>query len=100
MKYNKGRQTSHSMKHRLGGETMRAKTLLRLTRELRNETITSMAKELKIGISRYYMIETGDRPATPELAKRISEILKVKQDDIFLPQTFTAREIEHSKSTA
>jgi len=79
---------------------MKAKTMLRLTRELRNETITSMAKKLKIGVSRYYMIESGERPAPPRIAKQISEILNVKQEDIFLPQSFTAREIEPSRSDA
>ena len=79
---------------------MQAKTLLRLTREIRKETITSMAEKLEIGISRYYMIEVGDRPATPEIAKHISEILKVKQEDIFLPQSFTAREIEQPTKKA
>lgn len=79
---------------------MKAKTMLRLTRELKKETITSMANKLKIGISRYYMIESGERPASPKLARQISEILNVKQEDIFLPQSFTAREISKSKSTA
>jgi|GEM_PF-795626 len=72
---------------------MKPKTALRLTRELRNETITSMAEKLNIGVSRYYMIETGERAATLEIVKRISEILNVKQEDIFLPHRFTACEI-------
>lgn len=74
--------------------------MLRITRELKNETITSMANKLNIGVSRYYMIEIGDRPATPKIAKQISEILKVKQEDIFLPQRFTARETRQSKTIA
>lgn len=44
------------------------------------------------------MIEVGERPATPKLAKQISEILGVKQEDIFLPQSFTARHIETAPS--
>ena len=72
---------------------MKDKTMLRLTRELKNETITSMANKLNVCISRYYMIESGERPATPIIAKQISEILNVKQEDIFLPNSFTAREI-------
>jgi len=71
---------------------MKPKTLLKLTRERKNETITSMANKLNICISRYYMIESGERPATPDIAARISEILDVKQEDIFLPQSFTARD--------
>lgn len=59
-----------------------------------------MANKLDIGISRYYMIEAGDRPATPKIANQISEILNVKQEDIFLPQSFTAREISKTRSTA
>lgn len=79
---------------------MKTKTALRLTRELKSETITSMANKLNIGVSRYYMIEVGERPATPKIAKQISEILNAKQEDIFLPQRFTAREISKSQSTA
>ncbi len=79
---------------------MKTKTMLRITRELKNETITSMADKLNLGVSRYYMIETGERPATPKIAKQISEILKVKQEDIFLPHRFTAREIKQSKTIA
>jgi len=71
---------------------VKSKTMLRTTRELNKETITSMANKLKIGISRYYMIESGERPANQKIAKQISEILKVKQEDIFLPIRFTARE--------
>lgn len=38
------------------------------------------------------MIEKGERPATPELAEQIASLLKVKKEDIFLPQSFTVRE--------
>ncbi len=79
---------------------MKTKTTLRIIRELKKETITSMASKLNLGISRYYMIEAGERPATPKIAKQISEILKVKQEDIFLPHRFTAREMGESKTTA
>lgn len=79
---------------------MKTKTILRLTRELKNETITSMADKLNLGVSRYYMIETGERPATPKIAKQIAEILKVRQEDIFLPHRFTARDIRQSKTIA
>ena len=78
---------------------MKAKTILRTNRELKKETITSMANKLKIGISRYYMIESGERPANMEIAKQISEILNIKQEDIFLPISFTARESREAKST-
>ena len=71
---------------------MKAKTILRLIRESRRETVSSMAKRLNLSISRYYMIEAGERPATPDIAKLISELLQMQQEDIFLPRSFTARE--------
>ncbi len=71
---------------------MKAKTILRLIRESRRETVSSMAKRLNLSISRYYMIEAGERHATPDIAKLISELLRVQQEDIFLPRNFTARE--------
>lgn len=79
---------------------MKAKTMLRLARESGKETVSSMANRLNIGISRYYMIETGERPASPIIAKKISEILNVPQDHIFLPQSFTARDVKQGKNTA
>ena len=72
---------------------MEEKTLLRKAREERGETITGMANKLGIGVSRYFYIENGERPATPELAKEISMILNVNEEDIFLPQSFTVRKI-------
>lgn len=77
---------------------MEAKTKLRLVRDLKGETVSSMAKVLNIGVSRYYMIETGQRPATPRIAEKIALILGVKQMDIFLPQSFIARDIDASKA--
>jgi transcriptional regulator with XRE-family HTH domain len=67
---------------------------LRELREQRGETITSMAAKLEIGVSRYYMIESGARPASPELAEKIAKILGVETEYLFLPQSFTVREVE------
>jgi DNA-binding XRE family transcriptional regulator len=50
-----------------------------------------MAKQLNIGVSRYYLIESGMRPATRELAEAIGQILQVSSDSIFLPVSFTVR---------
>ena len=73
---------------------MKAITNLRKTREMRGETVTSMAHKLNIGVSRYYMIEIGERPASAEIAEKVSSILKVNQNKIFLPQSFTTRDIK------
>ena len=67
---------------------MKAKTILRLIRESRRETVSSMAKRLNLSISRYYMIEAGERPATPDIAKLISELLQMQQEDIFFAAKF------------
>jgi transcriptional regulator with XRE-family HTH domain len=71
-------------------------SILRELREQRGETITSMAAKLEIGVSRYYMIESGARPASPELAEKIAAILGVETEHLFLPQSFTVREVEAS----
>jgi len=73
---------------------------LRALREKKGETVTSMAAKLDIGVSRYYMIETGARPATPELAARIAAILGVDQNALFLPQSFTVREVDLAKEAS
>jgi len=66
-------------------------TELRKLREARGESLTGMAKQLNIGASRYYLIESGMRPATRELAEAIGQILQVSSDSIFLPVSFTVR---------
>ncbi len=72
-------------------------TELKKYREAAGETVTSMAKKLRIGVSRYHMIESGERPATPEIARRVSEIIGVPQENIFLPQSFTVRKYAVSR---
>ena len=67
-------------------------SVLRLLRERVGETVTSMAAKLDIGISRYWMIESGTRPATPELADKIAKIVGTETAVLFLPQSFTVRE--------
>lgn len=69
-------------------------TGLRVAREAKGQTVSGMAKALRIGVSRYHMIESGDRPATPELAERISAALGLPKDSLFLPQSFTVRKGE------
>jgi transcriptional regulator with XRE-family HTH domain len=66
-------------------------TELRKLREARGESLTGMAKQLNIGVSRYYLIESGMRPATRELAEAIGQILQVSSGSIFLPVSFTVR---------
>jgi transcriptional regulator with XRE-family HTH domain len=70
------------------------KSQLKIFRVQKDETLESMAGKLHIGISRYYYIENGKRPATPVLAEKIANILGVKEDEIFLPQSFTVRKLE------
>ncbi len=75
-------------------------SMIRHIREQRSETISSMAKKLGIGASRYYMIENGERPATPELALAIARILGVETETLFLPQSFTARQTKEATDNA
>ena len=78
---------------------MQAKTLLKVIREDKKISLSEMARALKIGVSRYFMIENGERPATPELAERIAIILGVPKDVLFLPRGFTARKIHDEETT-
>jgi transcriptional regulator with XRE-family HTH domain len=66
--------------------------VLKQVREQRGETVTSMARKLGVGVSRYYMIESGARPATSELVRQIAVILGMKSEALFLPLSFTVRE--------
>ncbi len=75
-------------------------TKLRLIRKKKGETVSGMARKLKIGVSRYYMIETGERPATPEIAENIAKLLKVKTQSIFVPNSFTVRQVGDDKVTS
>jgi hypothetical protein len=53
--------------------------------------LESMESKLQIGFSPYDYIEIGKRPASPVLAEKIANIRSVKEDEIFLPQSFTGR---------
>ena len=75
-------------------------TKLRLIRKKKGETVSGMARKLKIGVSRYYMIETGERPATPEIAENIAKLLNVKTQSIFVPNSFTVRQVDDDKATS
>lgn len=75
---------------------MQCKTSLQIVREQAGETLSSMASKLEIGVSRYYMIEKGERPANPNLVAKIAYLLKVKVEQIFSPHSFTVREETNS----
>lgn len=66
---------------------------LRIARERQGLTQTELAKRAGILVSRYNMIEKGHRPATPEIAQRVAGILEVSVDAVFLPGSFTIREL-------
>lgn len=71
---------------------IKAKSKLKSIRENRGITLAEVANHAKIGISRYYMIESGDRPATEQLANDIADFFGLSRDEIFSPNTFTVRE--------
>lgn len=52
-------------------------------------TQEQMAKKLEIAPSTYNQYETGARKVPENIATRISVILKVDRDKIFLPTKFT-----------
>ncbi len=69
-----------------------AETVLRQVRLAKGISLTAMADRLGILASRLSMIESGQRPVTPDLAQSIAEALGVRQEDLFMPDSFTARE--------
>lgn len=54
--------------------------------------MTALANSVGIAPSRMSMIETGQRPASRELAQKIADELCVPLEDVFLPDSFTVRE--------
>lgn len=59
---------------------------------------TQLAALAGIPISTYSMIESGERSAGKEVAKRLGELLGVSPEDIFLPERFTVRETRDETS--
>ncbi|OOM81753.1 helix-turn-helix protein [Clostridium puniceum] len=57
--------------------------LIKQYREKAGLTQQEMAKQLKIAVSTYNMIENGKRGISLYNAKRISVLLKVSIDDLF-----------------
>jgi len=74
----------------------RPKTVVRSVRESRGITLSEMARRAGVGVSRYYMIEAGDRPAPPEVADAIARELGVERSRLFLPTSFTVRQAKEA----
>lgn len=71
---------------------MKKHTELALRRITRGLTGVQMAAKLDIGESRYYYIENGNRPATPEIAKQIAEELGAQVCELFDAKLYQAKE--------
>lgn len=56
-------------------------------------TQEGMAKILGVGLSTYNQYENSQRSVPSDIAERISEILKVPQEQIFLPTKFTVSKL-------
>lgn len=69
-----------------------SETHLRRLRLAKKITLTALAEELGILPSRLSMIESGQRPAPPEIAEKIAKRLGVALSDLFVPESFTVRE--------
>lgn len=72
---------------------------LKTIREAQRETTQSMAEKIGVSQSRYYYMETGQRPISAEYAEKICEILKIKpkeKTEIFLPTEFTVRDYDNN----
>lgn len=71
---------------------MKKQTQLAKKRLANDITGVQMAEALGIGISHYYYIESGERPATPELAEQIAQKLNAQVSELFDPKQYRARE--------
>lgn len=72
--------------------TMPNASVLRSLRESRGLSLTELARRVGIGVSRYYMIEAGKRPAPPKVAEAIARELGTDCEALFLPISFTVRQ--------
>lgn len=68
------------------------KTLVEI-REENRKTQKDMADLLGIAVSTYCQYETGKRNLPAEIVNKISKILNVNKNDIFLPIKFTVGKI-------
>lgn len=64
------------------------KTLAEI-REYNRKSQKDMAEMLDIAISTYCQYETGKRNVPAEIVDKISNILNINKEDIFLPIKFT-----------
>lgn len=64
------------------------KTLAEI-REYNRKSQKDMAEMLDIAISTYCQYETGKRNVPAEIVDKISNILNINKEDIFLPTKFT-----------
>lgn len=70
---------------------MKKRTELAQRRLAQGMTGVQMASRLGIAESRYYYIENGGRPATPEIAKRIAEELGTRVCELFDPKLYQVK---------
>lgn len=71
-------------------------TLLRVRRGYKSQQ--SIAEKAGLLPSRYNMIENGRTTrVSPDVAKRIAQVLGYPVEDLFMPSGFSAREIEGDK---
>ena len=69
-------------------------TVLEKTRKSKGITQEAMAQQLEIGTSTYCQYENGTRSVPADITEKVSEILGVPVEEIFLPQKFTVSKTE------
>jgi len=72
-----------------------------LLAEIRNEkrlTQVKMAKMLGISVAAYNLYENGGRKIPSAIAEKISQILGINKNEIFMPVTFALRKSEPNHS--
>ena len=74
-------------------------SVLRQLRLEKGYTQAEVAKRIGITVSAYNYLENAKRTADKEIAEKLSDLLNVEVDEIFLPKRFTPREL-HSKTSA
>lgn len=66
-------------------------TILAKLRKEKKYTQEKMAEMLGISVAAYNLYENGGRKVPEKVATQIAQILGVKKEEIFLPETFAVR---------
>lgn len=73
---------------------MVSESVLRTLRQSRGLTLETVANAVNLSVNGYYQIERGQRSAPKEAAERIAGFFGETIDRLFMPISFSVREME------